>query len=124
VSLEGLICQLGSITLPFLLAWLMSWRRPDLKDSTCGQVMLGRVSQPCALVQNFWQRYASYATAAPEACVANKGHAGGSVAKLCFLIGKIILPVTTGDRAGEDGGREKQNNDVENQSAQVLEASI
>ena len=54
----------------------------------------GGVSQPCAFVQNFWQRYASDPMAAPEACVANKGHTSCSVAKLCFLTGKIILPVT------------------------------
>jgi hypothetical protein len=48
-----------------------------------------------AFILNFWQSYASYATATPEACVANKGHACGSLAKLCFLIGKIILPVTS-----------------------------
>jgi hypothetical protein len=42
-----------------------------------------------AFTLNFWQRYASHATAAPEAGAANKGHPNGTVAKLCFPIGKI-----------------------------------
>src|SRR6266700_3315340 len=48
----------------------------------------------CAFTLNFWQRYASHATAAEDACIANEGHGDCSVAKLCFPIGKIILPVT------------------------------
>ncbi len=52
------------------------------------------VSQPQSLIQNFWQRYASHAIAVPGACVANERDIDGSVAKLCFLIGRIILPVT------------------------------
>ena len=52
------------------------------------------VSQPQSVIQNFWQRYASHAIAMPGACVANERDIDGSVAKLCFLIGRFILPVT------------------------------
>src|SRR5271156_3496916 len=48
----------------------------------------------CALILNFWQRYASHATAVGDACIANEEHVDGSVAKLCFPIGKIILQGT------------------------------
>jgi len=54
-----------------------------------------RVRQPNAFILNFWQRYASYATGTTEASVANEGHPNASVAKLCFPIGKMILPATS-----------------------------
>ncbi len=52
------------------------------------------VSQPQSVIQNFWQRYASHAIAVPGACVANERDIDGSVAKLCFLIGRFFLQVT------------------------------
>ena len=52
------------------------------------------VGQPYGFILNFWQRYASHATAVPEACAANEGHTGCSVAKLCFPIGKITVQGT------------------------------
>ena len=70
-----------------------SWRR-RIENTAHPPTHALSAGSAYAFILNFWQRYASYATAAPEACVANKGHAGNSVAKLCFLIGKIILPVT------------------------------
>ena len=62
----------------------MDWRPTDALS----------VRQPYVFILNFWQRYASHATTAPEARVANKGHIGSLVAKLCFPIGKIILQGT------------------------------
>ena len=47
-----------------------------------------------ALILNFWQRYASRATAAAEAYIASQGHTGGLVATLCFPICKITFQVT------------------------------
>ena len=54
-----------------------------------------RVRQAYPSILNIWQSYASHATALPEAYLANEGHTGGSVAKLCFPIGKIILQGTS-----------------------------
>src|SRR2546430_7946128 len=66
----------------------------------------------CAFTLNFWQRYASHATAAEDACIANEGHGDCSVAKLCFPIGKIILPVTSACKSCKSELRQSTSSDV------------
>src|SRR5271157_3640648 len=104
MSLEESLCQLGTINLPLgthqahKLAVEHQFAdqpaKAGLKRRHLRPIHALSFGQPYGFILNFWQRYASHATAVPEACVANKGHAGVSVAKLCFPNGKIILQGT------------------------------
>src|SRR5271157_2179611 len=94
MSLEESLCQLGTINLPLgthqahKLAVEHQFAdqpaKAGLKRRHLRPIHALSFGQPYGFILNFWQRYASHATAVPEACVANKGHAGVSVAKLSF----------------------------------------